>query len=181
MKALAPSTFLMSQSMSESKASTLAPLQVMASFSSLIRWMSCAWSARKTSPVPVIFISLVPSPRHGLLEHAAHAAGAGVLEAHVALVAHHRAGLGLDRDLVEADLEQLRVLEGERLLALGFLELTEGALHLGLLVSRGCAAGSMTGATPSASTEVERWPSEATSSLKSCGWLAALSASSIVT
>ena len=52
----------MSQSMPASKASTLAPLQVIASFSSLSRCTSWAVSARKTSPVPVIFISDVPSP-----------------------------------------------------------------------------------------------------------------------
>ena len=57
-----PSTFEMSQSMFESNASTLRPLQVTRSFSSLKRWTSCARSARKTSPVPSIFISLAPSP-----------------------------------------------------------------------------------------------------------------------
>jgi hypothetical protein len=57
-----PSAFLMSQSMSESKARTLRPLHVIWSFSSRSRWMSCAWSARKTSPEPSIFMSLAPSP-----------------------------------------------------------------------------------------------------------------------
>src|ERR687895_318148 len=56
--------------------------------------------------------------------------GARMLEAHIALVGDHRPELGLNRDLVQADLEQLRVLERERLLRLGLLELSEGALHL---------------------------------------------------
>jgi hypothetical protein len=53
-----------------------------------------------------------------------------VLERDVALVGHHRARLGLDRHLVQADLQQLRVLERERLVGLRLLEFTEGALHL---------------------------------------------------
>ena len=57
-----PSTFLMSQSMSASKASRLAPFTVIASPESFISWISCAKSARKTSPVPETFISEAPSP-----------------------------------------------------------------------------------------------------------------------
>ena len=62
MKPETPSTFLMSQSMSASKASRLAPLTVMASPASFTSWISCARSARKTSPEPEIFISSAPSP-----------------------------------------------------------------------------------------------------------------------
>ena len=139
-----PCTFWMSQSMPESNASTLAPLHVMASFSSLSRWTSCAVSARNTSPVPLIFISWVPSPVHGLLEHPAHAARAGVLEAHLALVGDHRAELGLDRDLVEADLQQLASSGARTTLGLRLLKLAEGALHpasLNLLRLAACTVG----------------------------------------
>jgi hypothetical protein len=66
----------------------------------------------------------------GLLEQLAHAAAARVLELHVALVGDHRAELGLDRHLVEADLQQLVVLERERVLGSRFLELGERAVHV---------------------------------------------------
>ena len=62
MKPETPSTFLMSQSMSASNASRLAPFTVIASPESLSSWISCARSARKTSPVPETFISSAPSP-----------------------------------------------------------------------------------------------------------------------
>jgi hypothetical protein len=52
----------MSQSMSASNASRLAPLTVIASSSSFSSWISWARSARKTSPLPEIFISAAPSP-----------------------------------------------------------------------------------------------------------------------
>ena len=57
-----PSTFLMSQSMSASKARRFAPFTVIASSESRSSWISWARSARKTSPVPEIFISSAPSP-----------------------------------------------------------------------------------------------------------------------
>ena len=44
---------------------------------------------------------------------------------HVALVGDHRAGLGLDLALVEADLQELAVLERERVGGLRFGELRE--------------------------------------------------------
>ncbi len=52
----------MSQSIPSSKASTLAPLAVIDSFSSRSSWMSWARSARKTSPEPETFIRSTPSP-----------------------------------------------------------------------------------------------------------------------
>ena len=91
--------------------------------------MSWAVSARKTSPVPVIFISVVPSPDMAFLSMRLIPPEPGVLEGDVTLVGDHRARLGLDRDLVEADLQQLRVLEGEGLLRLRLLELAKGALQ----------------------------------------------------
>jgi hypothetical protein len=48
-----------------------------------------------------------------------------VLEGHVALVGDHRSELGLDRDLVEPDLEELGVLERERIRRRRLLELAE--------------------------------------------------------
>ena len=47
----------------------------------------------------------------------------------LALVGDHRAELGLDRDLVEAHLEQLGVLQRERVLGLRLVELRERGLH----------------------------------------------------
>ena len=58
----APSTFLMSHARVESKASTLLPLTVRASFSRLTRWISIPSSAKKTSPRPETFINGMPSP-----------------------------------------------------------------------------------------------------------------------
>jgi hypothetical protein len=58
-----------------------------------------------------------------LLEHPAHASRAGVLERHVALVGDHRPQLGLDRDRLEPNLQQLRVLQRERFLRLRLLVL----------------------------------------------------------
>src|SRR6185436_16768872 len=126
--------------------------------------------------------------RNRLLHHPAEPAAPGVLEGHVALVGDHRTGLRLDRDLVQAHLQQLRVLERERLLRLRLLELTQSALHLAsfdvvgsegreeakgyALVTLGSAplegaAGSSSSAISSTdSTEVLRRPSEETSSLK---------------
>ena len=51
----------MSQSIPDSNASTCGPLTVIFSPASCSSWISCAVSARKTSPVPVTFISWVPS------------------------------------------------------------------------------------------------------------------------
>src|SRR5215207_5382027 len=166
--------------------------------------------------------------RYGLLDHAAEAARACVLERHVALVRHHRPGLRLDRDLVEAHLQQLGVLKCERLVGLRFLKLAKGALHLasfnldrvgtptlsgratrasrpicrvlagraaravrytpGAPLTLGCAPftpesseSSGSSGVKTDSTEVLRRPSDDTSSLKSCGWVAALRASSIAT
>ena len=131
-----PSTRLMSQSMSASKASRLAPLTVIASFSSFSTWMSWPRSARKTSPLPEILARRRALAGHGLLRHPLQAAGAGVLDVDVALVGDHRAQLRLDRLVRELDLQALRVLQAERLLALGLLELLQGRLnrHLRLLV-----------------------------------------------
>src|SRR5918999_3810435 len=72
---------------------------------------------------------------HGLLEHPAHAARAGVLEADVALVGDHRAELRLDRDLVELGLQQLGVLKRERFLGFGLLECAERTAHTASSVS----------------------------------------------
>src|SRR5204862_5151338 len=66
---------------------------------------------------------------HRLLEHPAEPARARVLELDVALIGDHRAGLRLDGDLVELDLEQFRVLKRERVGGLDFVELSEGGLH----------------------------------------------------
>ena len=65
----------------------------------------------------------------GLLDQPAHAARAGVLEGHVALVGDHRAELGLHGDGGQLDLEQLVVLEREGLAGLDFVERPEGGLH----------------------------------------------------
>ena len=59
-----------------------------------------------------------------------------MLERHVALVGDHRAGLRLDRDLVEAYLQQLRVLEREGVLGLRLLELSRACSRKWLLLSR---------------------------------------------
>ncbi len=56
-----PRTRLMSQSIPVSNASTCGPLAVIFSLSSFSSWISCAVSARNTSPVPVTFINRVPS------------------------------------------------------------------------------------------------------------------------
>jgi hypothetical protein len=66
---------------------------------------------------------------HRLLEHPAQAAEPACSKGHVALVGDHRAELGLDGDLVEADLEELRVLEGEAVGRLGLVVLRERRLH----------------------------------------------------
>ena len=51
----------MSQSIPASKASTWGPLTVIFSPASLSSWISCAVSARNTSPLPETFINSVPS------------------------------------------------------------------------------------------------------------------------
>jgi hypothetical protein len=56
-----------------------------------------------------------------------HPAGPGVLELHIALVGDHRSDLRLHRDVVERDLEQLRVLQRKGFRRLRFLELLECA------------------------------------------------------
>ena len=66
---------------------------------------------------------------HRLLDHPAQAARAGVLEVHIALIGDHRPKLGLDRDLLEAHLQQLRVLKREGVIRLRLLKLAERALH----------------------------------------------------
>ena len=83
----------------------------------------------------------------------------------------------------------INVLQRERLLGLGLLELAKGALHDDSFASCRCLrAGEAYVVTAEASssrktdsTDVLRWPSELTSSLKSCGCVAALSAWSIAT
>ena len=51
------------------------------------------------------------------------------LEGDLALVGHHRPELGLDRDLVEPHLQQLRVLQREGVLGLRLRELRQRVLH----------------------------------------------------
>ncbi len=63
--------------------------------------MSWAWSARNTSPAPVIFISWVPSPVTAFLSMRPMPPEPACSKRHVALVGDHRAELGLDRHLVE--------------------------------------------------------------------------------
>ena len=78
-----------------------------------------------------------------LLDHPRDPAGARMLEPDLALVGDHRAQLGLDRHVGQLDLEQLRVLEPERLASLGLLELRQRLLYrtsrlpwLGFLLTR---------------------------------------------
>jgi hypothetical protein len=66
---------------------------------------------------------------HRLLEHPPEPTGARVLEGHITLIGDHRPELGLNGHRLEAHLQQLRVLERERVLRLGLIELPEGRLH----------------------------------------------------
>ena len=101
--------------------------------------MSCAWSARNTSPRAGHLHQLRALAGDRLLEHPPDAAGAGVLERDLALVGDHRPELGLDRDLVEPHLQQLRVLQRERVLRLRLVELRERGLHGARSFQRGRA------------------------------------------
>ena len=62
---------------------------------------------------------------HRLLRHPLQAAGAGVLELHLALVGDHRSELRLDGLALQLDLDHLRALHLEGLTARGLLELLE--------------------------------------------------------
>ena len=67
----------------------------------------------------------------GLLDHLGQSARPQVLEGSLALVGDHGAGLGHDRPVLEADLEQLLVLEVERVSRLVLVVLSEIAVdHL---------------------------------------------------
>src|SRR4051794_5183501 len=85
---------------------------------------------------------------HRHLEHPPDAARAGVLERHVALVGDHRAEPGLDRHLVEAHLEQLRVLQREGVLRLDLPEFGERILHPGVLWLDESGARTIAGLAP---------------------------------
>ena len=69
--------------------------------------MSCAWSARNTSPAARDLHQLHALAAHRLLEHAPETTGAGVLERHIALVGDHRPELGLNGDSFETYLQEL--------------------------------------------------------------------------
>ncbi len=62
MPAMPLPTRWMSHSIESEKANTLRPLTDTMSFSRYMMMMSVAWSAMNTSPEPVTFITLTPSP-----------------------------------------------------------------------------------------------------------------------
>ena len=70
-----------------------------------------------------------PSPVRAFFMNFDIAAAAGVLEGHVALIGDHRPLLGADRALVEADLQQVGVLQGEGVRGRGLVELRKCRLH----------------------------------------------------
>jgi hypothetical protein len=65
----------------------------------------------------------------GLLDHPRHSPGPGVLERYLPLIGDHRAELRLDRHVRQLDLQQLGVLQRERLARLGLRELRERLLY----------------------------------------------------